>query len=78
MLRATAFASIVLPVPGTSSSSTCPSLSNATSSNSITASLPTITRLTCCRIRSAIAPTSAGVFTVATPRNKNDLYSCVL
>src|SRR5579885_1873608 len=38
------FASVVLPMPGTSSNSTCPSQSKATISRSITASLPTMTR----------------------------------
>src|SRR5579885_3484184 len=40
------FASVVLPMPGTSSNSTCPSQSKATISRSITASLPTMTRPT--------------------------------
>src|SRR5579883_1980090 len=44
--RPIAFASVVLPKPGTSSSRMCPSHSNATSTSSTTVSLPTITRRT--------------------------------
>ena len=42
--RASARVSSVLPVPGTSSSSTCPPASSAASTLSTTSSLPTITR----------------------------------
>ncbi len=51
--RAMRLASIVLPTPGTSSSSTWPSQSRATSSSSTTSRLPTITRSTFWKIRSA-------------------------
>ena len=42
-LRASALASIVLPMPGTSSISTCPSTSSVTSSSSVASALPTMT-----------------------------------
>ncbi len=42
-LRAKALASVVLPIPGTSSNSTCPSTSSATNMNSVTSALPMIT-----------------------------------
>src|SRR5437868_438409 len=52
-VRASDLASIVLPVPGTSSISTCPSHSSATSSKSMTSRLPTITRSILSPARSA-------------------------
>src|SRR5438445_4430813 len=54
-VRATDLASIVLPMPGTSSMSTCPSHNNATSSRSITSRLPTMTCSMLRAARSAIA-----------------------
>src|SRR5260370_9002179 len=51
------FANIVLPIPGTSSKSTCPSQSSATINRSITSSLPTITRPTFWRIERAASCT---------------------
>jgi len=56
---ANAFASVVLPMPGTSSSSTCPSHSSATSSSSTVSSLPTMTRATLALIRLAVSATCA-------------------
>src|SRR5712692_2388259 len=58
MDRASALAITVFPMPGTSSSKTCPSESNATSRRSMTLSLPTITRATLARTASASACTS--------------------
>src|SRR6266567_3671839 len=54
---ANALASVVLPIPGTSSKSTCPSQSSATINRSITSSLPTITRPTFWRIERAASCT---------------------
>src|SRR5216683_4375778 len=54
-VRATDLASIVLPIPGTSSMSTCPSHSSATSSRSMTSRLPTMTCSILRAARSAIA-----------------------
>src|SRR6266516_6384309 len=48
----------VLPMPGTSSSKTCPSESSATSRRSMTSSLPTITRAILARMASVTACTS--------------------
>src|SRR5712691_1267510 len=54
-VRATDLASIVLPIPGTSSMSTCPSHNSATSSRSMTSRLPTMTCSILRAARSAIA-----------------------
>src|SRR5205823_380989 len=54
-VRATDLASIVLPIPGTSSMSTCPSHNSATSNRSITSRLPTMTCSMFRPARSAIA-----------------------
>src|SRR5205807_9450644 len=54
---ANALASVVLPIPGTSSKSTCPSQSSATINRSIISSLPTITRPTFWRIERAASCT---------------------
>ena len=45
MDRARALVSVVLPTPGTSSNRTCPLLNRATSTYSITWSLPRMTKL---------------------------------
>ena len=47
--RATALASMVLPIPGTSSSRTCPSQKMATRTSSTAPDLPTMTRSTLSR-----------------------------
>ena len=53
MERANARASVVLPVPGTSSNSTCPPASSAASIRSIGSAAPTTTEATFARMRSA-------------------------
>src|SRR6266851_967646 len=53
-VRATDLASMVLPMPGTSSMSTCPSHNSATSSRSMTSRLPTMTCSILFAARSAI------------------------
>jgi len=55
--RASDFASMVLPTPGTSSIRMCPRLSRAITQSSISASLPTSTRLTFSTIREPSAST---------------------
>ena len=55
MEREIALASVVLPMPGTSSISKCPSESSATSTRSITSLWPTMTRAMFSRTRSATA-----------------------
>ncbi len=57
--RASALASVVLPMPGTSSMSTWPSQSIATSASSIAASRPTMTRPTFSRTRAAASRMAA-------------------
>jgi len=63
---ATARASMVLPVPGTSSRRTCPSHSSATISSSMVARLPTMTRSTLSMTVSAKRWTCRGF--ILTPR----------
>ncbi len=53
--RASALASIVLPTPGTSSISRCPSASSTVSASRTTSGLPSITCSTAPRIRSVVA-----------------------
>ena len=56
--RARDFASMVFPMPGTSSRRRWPSHSKATSASSMTSSLPTMTERTASRMRRADAATS--------------------
>ena len=60
-LRASARASMVLPVPGTSSMRICPRLSTAIRASSISVRLPTITRSTLAMIRDATAESSSDI-----------------